>query len=140
LISNLLAAPDEVTMNPALTTCIAINNFLHDLASGIPLASGVAMWVVVSQYEKNGNNETGMLMLRLYQGISRIFLVSLVLITLGAIPRILTFTKFESANALSNHNVTGLIAVHVTIFAAVMGGTFLWIALTRKVKRLRGSL
>jgi hypothetical protein len=135
-----LAAPDEVIMSPALSTFIAINNFLHDLASGIPLASGVAMWVVVGQYEKNRNDETGALMLRLYRGISRIFVVSLVWITLGAIPRILTFTRFESANALSGHNIAGLIAMHVTIFATVMGGTFLWIALTRKVRRLRGAL
>jgi hypothetical protein len=127
-------------MSPALTTFIAINNFLHDLASGIPLASGVAMWVVVSQYEKTGSSEAGMLMLRLYRGISKIFIVSLLWITFGAIPRILTFTKFESANALSDHNITGLIAMHVTIFAAVMSGTFLWIALTRKIRRLRGAL
>jgi hypothetical protein len=127
-------------MSPALTTLIAINNFLHDLASGVPLASGIAMWVIVSQFEKNRNDQTEALMLRMYRGISRVFIVSLVCLTGGAVPRILTFTRFESVNALSHHNIDGLIAVHLTIFLAVMGGMILWIALTRKVRRFRGAL
>jgi hypothetical protein len=127
-------------MSPTFATLIAINNFLHDLASGIPLASGVAMWVIVSQYEKNGDAGTGALMLRLYRWISRIFIGSLFWITFGAIPRILTFTRFESAHALSDHNMDGLIAVHVTIFVVVMSGAFLWISLTRRVRRLRSAL
>jgi hypothetical protein len=127
-------------MSPAFTTLIAINNFLHDLASGIPLASGIAMWVILNQYEKNRSDETEALMLRLYRWTSRIFIVSLVWLTVGAVPRILTFTRFESANALSRHDIDGLIAMHITIFAAVMSGMFLWIALTRKVRRFRGAL
>ncbi len=119
---------------------IAINNFLHDLAGGIPLASGIAMWVIVSQYEKNRDAEMKALVFRLYRWISRLFVVSLFWITIGAVPRILTFTRFESAHALRDNNVEGLIAVHATLFAAVMGGTFLWIALTRKVRKFRGAL
>ncbi len=127
-------------MSPTFAIIIAINNFLHDLASAIPLASGIAMWVIVSQYEKNRDAETEALMLRLYRGISRIFIGSLVWITVGAVPRILTFTRFESAHALRDHNIDGLIAVQLTIFAAVMSGMFLWIALTRKVRRFKGAL
>jgi hypothetical protein len=127
-------------MSPAFTTIIAINNFLHDLASGVPLASGIAMWVIISQFEKNRNDETQALMLRLYRGIYRVFIGSLIWLTVGAVPRILTFTRFESAHALTDHNISGLLAMHITIFIAVMGGMFLWIALTRRVRRFRGAL
>ncbi len=126
-------------MSPTFATLMAINNFMHDLVSGIPLASGIAMWAIISQCEKNRDEETEALMFRLYRWISRIFIVSLIWITVGAIPRILTFTRFESAHAVRDNNMSGLIALHVTIFAAVMSGMFLWIALTRRVRRSRAA-
>ncbi len=127
-------------MNPSLAVFIMINNFLHDMVIAVPLASGIAMRVIVGRFEKNRNAGTGALMLGIYDKISKIFIVSLVWISLGAIPRILTFTRFEWANALNDHNISGLIIKHVIVFAVLMSGAFLWAALTRRVKKLKSAL
>jgi hypothetical protein len=127
-------------MNPAFSVFIMINNFLHDIVIAVPLASGVAMRVIVGRLENNGDAGADALMLNMYSKISRIFIGSLVWISLGAIPRILTFTRFEWAHALSDHNIPGLIAKHLIIFAVLMAGTFLWVALTRRVRKFKSAL
>jgi hypothetical protein len=127
-------------MNPAFSLFIMINNFLHDIVIAVPLASGIAMRVIISQFEKNRDACTGDLMISMYSKISKVFIVSLIWITLGAIPRILTFTRFEWARALSDHNIPGLIAKHLIVFTVLMAGTFLWVALTRRVRKFKSAL
>jgi hypothetical protein len=118
---------------------LQINNYCHDVATASLAASGVTMWVIMRQLENTGSPEVLSLLFSLYRSISKIVTVSLIWIAAGAIPRILTFSTFEFADALADNHLSGLMAGHIFSFAMTLAGAYLWISLIRKMKRIRGG-
>jgi hypothetical protein len=126
-------------MDPAFAFFLMLNNYLHDLSTVMPLVSGIIMRIILDRFEAHNIAEVRSFMLRLYDGITRIVIGSLVLITIGAIPRILTFTSFELADASEKNRIPGLMAKHILALAMVTTGVFIWINLSRRIKRIRES-
>ncbi len=125
-------------MDPVFSALLIINNFCHDIATSMLMASGVAMWVIIRRFE-NAANPGGMsLLFSLYRSISKIVTFSLIWIAAGAIPRILTFSTFEFANAFANNRLPGLIARYAVSITMTIAGAFLWISLIKKVKEIKG--
>ncbi|MBI5640798.1 MAG: hypothetical protein HZA17_10255 [Nitrospirae bacterium] len=114
-----------------------MNNYFHDVATAMLMASGVTMWVILVRAEKAGSPDALDFMFRLYQGISKVVIGSLIWITVSAIPRILTFSSFEWANAFSRNHVPGLLAKHVVAFIILLCGMLLWIRLIKRIGRLK---
>jgi hypothetical protein len=125
-------------MDQLPSVLLTINNYLHDMATVMLMASGVVMWYIVRRFENTGSPEARSLMFSLYDRLSKVVTVSLIWIAAGAVPRILTFSTFESANALAEGRLPGLIVTQIVAFLVVIGGACIWISLIRRVKEIKG--
>lgn len=116
-----------------------MNNYFHDVAIMLLPASGIVMWTIVRHYLKSGDAAAGVFVLGIHRRMRVVVTVSLVLIAVSAIPRILTFTKFELFNAAEKKQVTGLIIKHALAFTFVVCGALLWIHLNRRMKAISAN-
>ena len=127
-------------MSPMLGIIIMMNNYFHDVATALLLASGVVMWVIMKNYENGASPDTGRYFLRLYKGVTVLAKFSLLWIILGGIPRTIFYTEFEWANAAGKGQVTALVIKHILAFLFVGVGAHVWFKIERKVKVLREQL
>jgi hypothetical protein len=125
-------------MDPVLAALLALNNYCHDIATAMLMASGIIMWVILRRLGNTASPEIKSLMFSLYAGISKIVTFSLIWLAAGAVPRILTFSAFEFADARAKDHLPGLMAKHLSAFAMILGGAYLWISLIRRIKEIRG--
>jgi hypothetical protein len=125
-------------MGPLFSVLLMINNYCHDIATAMLMASGVTMWVIIRRLENTGSPEGLSLLFSLYGSISRIVTFSLIWIAAGAVPRILTFSTFEFANALAENHLPGLMTKHIFSFAMTLAGAYLWISLIKRIKEIKG--
>ena len=126
-------------MSPTLGVFIMMNNYFHDVATALLLASGVAMWVVVRKLDRNPESAVADYFLKIYQGITGLAKFSLGWILIGGIPRTIFYTKFEWANAVGNSQVPALIVKHVLAFTFVGTGAYLWIRLSRRIREIKAG-
>ncbi len=124
-------------MDPVLAALLTLNNYCHDIATAMLMASGMVMWVILRRIGDTESPEVRTFTLSLYAGITKIVTFSLIWLAAGAVPRILTFSTFEYADAIAKDRLTGLMAKHLSAFALVLGGAYLWISLIRRVKEIR---
>lgn len=114
---------------------IMINNSIHDVAAAMLISSGLIMWTIRIRAVASGSLEAKAFMLGIYRRMSGVVFFSLFLISLGAIPRIISFKSVELSGAASGGNIAGLIVKHCLIFVAVVSGAWLWISIHRTLKR-----
>lgn len=126
-------------MSPTLGVFIMMNNYFHDVATALLLASGVSMWVIVKKLDRNPEKAVADYFLKIYQGITGLAKFSLGWILIGGIPRTIFYTKFEWANAVGNSQVPALIVKHVLAFTFVGTGAYLWIKLSRRIREIRAG-
>jgi hypothetical protein len=124
-------------MSPLLGVFIMMNNYFHDVATALLLASGIAMWVIVKKYGDNSNPDVIDYFLRIYKGITRLAKFSLGWILIGGIPRTIFYKDFEWANAVGKSQVPALIVKHIFAFIFVGIGVYIWIKINRMVKSLK---
>jgi hypothetical protein len=118
---------------------LMMNNYFHDVATALLLASGIAIWVI---YKKlGGSDEPGVraYFLRLYDSLTFLAKFSLAWIILGGIPRTYFYTEFEWSHYAGKSQVPALIVKHILAFAFVSAGAHLWIKIRKKVGELRGT-
>jgi len=125
-------------MDPVLAAVLVLNNYCHDIATAMLMASGIIMWVILRRLGNTASPEVRSFMFSLYAGISKIVTFSLIWLAAGAVPRILTFSTFEFADARAKDHLPGLMAKHLSAFAMILGGAYLWISLIRRIKEIRG--
>ncbi len=123
-------------MSPELGVIIMLNNYFHDVATALLGASGVTMWIVTREYEKQRGPETLSYFLSLYQGITRLAKFSLYWILIGGIPRTIFYKDFEWANAAGKDQIPALIVKHILAFLIVGTGAYFWIRLKRRIQPL----
>ena len=128
----------EDTMDPVLSLLIATNNYFHDIAIAMPMASGVMLWAILRELKDDSAGEVRFFILSIYRRMARAMTYLLLWITAGAIPRILTFRDYEWACANTGGNMPGLIAKHVALLLVLLAGVFLWISLPKKIRELEG--
>lgn len=113
-------------------TLIVINNYLHDVATAVLLATAVVMWMLA---RAGGRGDSGELeLLRgAYPVLTRFAWGALAWIVVGGVPRTVFFSRYE----WDLGQVPGLVAAlgvkHALMFAAVVFGLILW-------RRARGVL
>lgn len=123
-------------MSPTLGVFIMMNNYFHDVATALLLASGVAMWVIVRKLETHPAPPVVDYFLKVYRGVTGLAKFSLAWILIGGIPRTLAYKQFEWANAVGNSQVPALIIKHILAFLIVGAGAYLWIRLGRRIREL----
>lgn len=122
-----------------MNTLIMFNNFLHDFAAGLLLASAFIMYILVRHLGDHPPPELWWYFSKLYRVMNKLLIVSLVWIVLGGAVRTWAYQEFEWAPAVGRHQVTLLIFKHILFFTAVFGGAYWWYKLNQKVKRLTKS-
>ena len=122
-----------------MAALIMLNNYLHDLAAGLLFSSALAVYVLNRRLGDNPSPEVVQYFRKVYGGMSKLVIISLVWIVLGGAVRTWAYQEFEWAPAVGRHQVTLLIFKHILFFSAVLGGGFWWYKLNQKVKRLTKS-
>jgi hypothetical protein len=128
----------EENVNPGFAFFIMLNNYFHDIATALLLASGVAVWMIRKQAAASGNTHIRAFVLDTYRSMSKIIFFALAWISISAIPRILAFTRLEWASAHDKNQVVGLAAKHILAFIIIVGGCSLWISISRTMKGAPG--
>lgn len=133
-------------MNPTLGLAIMLNNYLHDVATAMLAASGVALWVIIKKYEDfmSQHKEAAPALLteyflNIYKSMTRVARFSLYWILIGGIPRTLAYRSFEWSNAVGHSQIPALIIEHVLAFGFVGTGVYLWVKVNKRVKAVRGA-
>jgi hypothetical protein len=128
-------------VSPAAGIALMMNNYFHDVATALLLASAVALWAVLRNYERTGGGaDAGRYYLAMHRSMTRLARFSLAWIVLGGIPRTLWYGEFEWANAAGRGQVTALVVKHVLAFAFVGAGAWLWIRLRDRARAIRAQL
>lgn len=124
-------------MSPAFAVFIMMNNYFHDVATAMLMACSVTMWAVLNQYENKKSPEARAFLMQIHNAVSKIVNFSFIWIIISAIPRILTLSTFEWKIAINSRHTSGLTVKYVLALLMIIAGTYLWIALSAKIKRLK---
>ena len=125
-------------MSQGLGIIILMNNYFHDVATAMLLASGFIMWIFLKQYDSvSKHTETGEFFFKLYTSITKLAKFSLAWIIIGGIPRTIYYTEFEWANAAGKNQIPALVVKHILFFIIVGTGAHLWLKLNKRVKELK---
>ena len=112
---------DIMNINPGLGLVIMMNNYFHDVATALLMASGIVLWIMYHRYKKHvttrgESEEMTVFFLNLYEGMTTLAKFSLIWILVGGIPRTLFYRSFEWSNAVAHAQIPALIAKHVMVF------------------------
>ncbi len=119
---------------------LMLNNYLHDVATALLLASAVSVWVLAQQYRADGGPAVAAFYVRAYRRLTRLAQVSLVWILIGGVPRVLAYRQYEWANAAGMGQVPALVAKHILLGTIVVWGSILWVRLGRDVRAVERGL
>jgi hypothetical protein len=128
-------------VSPSLGVALMMNNYFHDVATALLIASAVALWVLLGHFERGGRGpDAARYFLEIAASMKRLARFSLAWIVLGGIPRTIFYVDFEWANAAGRMQVPALVVKHVLAFGFVGGGVWLWRRLGRRVAEVRETL
>jgi hypothetical protein len=126
-------------MSEGAGVALMMNNYFHDVATALLLASGIAIWVI---YKKLGNSDKPDVreyFLTLYDSMTFLARFSLAWIILGGIPRTYFYSEFEWSHYAGKSQIPALIIKHVLAFIFVSAGAHLWIRIRSKVREIRAN-
>jgi hypothetical protein len=127
-------------ISPGLGVAIMMNNYFHDVATALLIASAFALHAVVRIQKSMDTPEATVFFLKTYELMVKLFRFALWWVILGGVPRTIFYTSFEWANAADKLQVPALMVKHVMIVTAVVWGIIAWRRLKKKVVLLRDSL
>lgn len=123
-------------MSSTLGVFIMLNNYFHDVATALLLASGVTMWILLKRLGSSKERLVNEYFLRVYKGVTGLAKFSLGWILIGGIPRTIFYKDFEWANAVGKAQIPALIVKHILAFIFVGAGAYLWIKLSKKIREM----
>jgi uncharacterized membrane protein YGL010W len=125
-------------LSSAAKVALIMNNYFHDLATGVLVGSAFVMWVLGRQAAARGREAQ-----RFFAGafplLSRIALFAIAWIVIGGIPRTIFFSQVEWDPALVNGLVPALIVKHVLMFAALALGVGMWLRMRAVARGIMAS-
>jgi hypothetical protein len=127
-------------ISPALGVAIMMNNYFHDVATALMIASAWCLHVLVRTQTEVSEHLGTFFFLKAYRRMVKIFRFALYWIILGGIPRTIFYTRFEWANAAGKGQVPALVVKHVLMVVLVALGVCAWRRLKKKAATLKASL
>lgn len=127
-------------IGPGLGVAIMMNNYFHDMATGLLVGSGFALHAIIRIQASMNTPEATLFFLKTNIKMKKLFKFALWWVILGGIPRTIFYTSFEWANAADKLQIPALAVKHVMMFAAVVWGIYAWRRMQKKVALLRDSL
>jgi len=127
-------------IGPGLGVAIMMNNYFHDMATGLLVGSGFALHAIMRIQASMNTPEATLFFLKTNSHMKKLFKFALWWVVLGGVPRTIFYTSFEWANAADKLQIPALAVKHVMMFAAVVWGIFAWRRMQKKVELLKESL
>lgn len=127
-------------ISPGLGVAIMMNNYFHDMATGLLVGSGFALHAIIRIQATMNTNESKLFFLKTNRHMVKLFKFALWWVVLGGVPRTIFYTSFEWANAADKLQVPALAVKHVMMFTAVVWGVIAWRNMQKKVAALKASL
>lgn len=127
-------------IGPGLGVAIMMNNYFHDMATGLLVGSGFALHAIMRIQASMNTHEATLFFLKTNRQMVKLFKFALWWVILGGVPRTIFYTSFEWANAADKLQIPALAVKHVMMFAAVVWGVVAWRRMQKKVELLRESL
>jgi len=118
---------------------LMMNNYFHDVATALLLASGIAIWIIYKKLGNSDNPDVRAYFLKLYDSMTSLAKFALAWIILGGIPRTYFYTEFEWSHYAGQSQIPALIIKHVLAFVFVSAGAHLWIRIRSKVREIRAD-
>ena len=112
-----------------MAVTIVLNNYFHDLATGVFVACAVVMWAIARRATDRPQDAAALE--PLFRALQTALWVALAWIILGGIPRTIFFPRYEFAPAIDKGLVPALIAKHVLMFSGAGIGVTGWIKARR---------
>ena len=128
------------TVSPALGVVIMMNNYFHDVATGLMVASGVALYFIMKSYDDNADLMTARYFMRVYKTMTRVAKFSFWWIIIAGFPRTYYYKSFEWANDVAGLQVPAIIIKHVVVVVALGTAIFIWHKYHGRVRLVRQSL
>jgi hypothetical protein len=128
-------------VSPAAGVALMMNNYFHDVATALLVASAFALWVMLRRFDASDRGPgAARYFLAIHASMAKLARFSVAWIVLGGIPRTIFYVEFEWANAAGRLQVPALVVKHVLAFGFVAGGVWGWRRLSRRVAEVRASL
>ena len=127
-------------ISPGLGVAIMMNNYFHDMATGLLVGSGFALHAIMRIQTSMNSPEATLFFLKTNSHMKKLFKFALWWVVLGGVPRTIFYTSFEWANAADKLQIPALAVKHVMMFAAVVWGIVAWRRMQMKVELLKESL
>jgi hypothetical protein len=127
-------------ITPGLGVAIMMNNYFHDMATGLLVGSGFALHAIIGIQRRMNTPEATLFFLKTNRHMVKLFKFALWWVVLGGVPRTIFYTSFEWANAADKLQIPALMVKHVMMFAAVVWGIIAWRKMQQRVARLTASL
>jgi hypothetical protein len=127
-------------ISPGLGVAIMMNNYLHDMATGLLVGSGFALHAIIPIQKSMNTPVATLFFLKTHRAMVKLFKFALWWVVLGGVPRTIFYTSFEWANAADKLQIPALAVKHVMMFAAVVWGMMAWRRMQQKVAVLRENL
>lgn len=127
-------------IGPGLGVAIMMNNYFHDMATGLLVGSGFALHAILRIQAATNTPQATLFFLKTNRRMVKLFRFALWWVVLGGVPRTIFYTSFEWANAADKLQVPALAVKHVMMFTAVVWGIYAWRRMQAKVALLREAL
>lgn len=127
-------------IGPGLGVAIMMNNYFHDMATGLLVGSGFALHAILRIQATMNTPQATLFFLKTNNHMKKLFKFALWWVVLGGIPRTIFYTSFEWANAADKLQIPALAVKHVMMFAAVVWGIYAWRRMQKRVAILQESL
>ena len=126
-------------MNPSLGIALMLNNYVHDVATGLLIISAVWLAWAAKDLGDSPSAELVAYFRRTYARCVRFVVWSIVVIVVTGIIRTAWFMDFEWMPWLGRGLVQVLVLKHVLIFTMLGAGGYAWWNIRGRVRGLRAG-
>lgn len=129
-----------LNQSPGLGVAVMMNNYFHDVATALMLASAVALHAIVRVQDAMNSPTATLFFLKTHRQMVKFFKFSLWWIIIGGVPRTIFYVSFEWNHFADKQQVPALMVKHLLMAAAVIYGVRAWRRLKLKVAALQETL
>jgi len=129
-----------LNQSPGLGVAVMMNNYFHDVATALMMASAVVLHAIVRIQDAMNTPTATLFFLKTHRQMVKFFKFSLWWIIIGGVPRTIFYASFEWNHFADKQQVPALMVKHLLMAAAVIYGIRAWRRLKIKVAGLRESL
>lgn len=127
-------------IGPGLGILIAVNNYFHDVATGLMVVGAGAIWYLMTRHRPEDGPHATRFTLAAWGVLSRLTLGAFCYIILAGVPRLYFYDTMEWARMAGDMQVPAIIVKHVGVVVMIGLGLYYWHLFARRIKLMRAEL